>query len=87
VKPIEALLTPEQKEEVIRRLTETMVSIEGESVRPVTWVILEEVKSGEWGVGGNPLTTAVVRALAAGNSTRTTNDNDALHDGSSNSRS
>lgn len=43
-----------------------MVSIEGENMRPVTWVIVEEVKSGEWGIGGQALTTDDVRALAAG---------------------
>jgi 4-oxalocrotonate tautomerase len=43
-----------------------MVSIEGENLRPVTWVVIEEVKSGDWGIGGKPLTMANVRALAAG---------------------
>jgi len=43
-----------------------MVSIEGENMRPVTWVVLEEVKSGDWGIGGNSLTTNDVKALAAG---------------------
>jgi 4-oxalocrotonate tautomerase len=43
-----------------------MVEIEGENMRPVTWVVVEEVGSGEWGIGGNPLTTADVKALAAG---------------------
>ena len=43
-----------------------MVSIEGENMRGVTWVIVEEVKSGHWGIGGNALTTADVKALAAG---------------------
>ena len=46
-----------------------MVSIEGENMRPVTWTIVEEVKSGNWGIGGKPLTTADVKALAAGKST------------------
>ena len=32
----------------------------------MTWVIVEEVKSGDWGIAGNPLTTADVKALAAG---------------------
>jgi phenylpyruvate tautomerase PptA (4-oxalocrotonate tautomerase family) len=40
--------------------------IEGEKMRPVTWVIVEEVRSEEWGVGGNPMSTADVKALAAG---------------------
>jgi 4-oxalocrotonate tautomerase len=35
-------------------------------VRSVTSVIIEEVKSGDWGIGGNPLTTEDVKALAAG---------------------
>ena len=66
VKIIEGVFTPEQKQEMIRKLTDTMVSIEGENLRPVTWVFIEEVKSGDFGVGGNPLTTVDVKALAAG---------------------
>jgi 4-oxalocrotonate tautomerase len=68
VKVIEGVFTPMQKQEMIRKLTDTMVSIEGENLRPVTWVVIEEVKSGDWGVGGNPLTTNDVQALAAGKS-------------------
>lgn len=65
VKLIEGVFTPKQKQEMIRKLTDTMVSIEGEKMRGVTWVVVEEVKSGDWGVGGNPLTTSDVKALAA----------------------
>jgi 4-oxalocrotonate tautomerase len=43
-----------------------MVAIEGESMRSVTWVVIEEVKSGHWAIGGQPLTVADVRALQAG---------------------
>jgi 4-oxalocrotonate tautomerase len=63
VRLIEGVFTPDQKREIIHKLTETMVEIEGESLRPVTWVIVEEVKSGDWGIGGNGLTTADVHAL------------------------
>jgi 4-oxalocrotonate tautomerase len=66
VKLIEGVFTPAQKQEMIRKLTDTMVSIEGENMRQVTVVVLEEVKSGDWGIGGNPLTTSDVKALAAG---------------------
>ena len=66
VKLIENVFTPAQKSEIITKLTDAMVSIEGENLRPVTWVVIEEVQSGDWGVGGNPLTTADVHALAAG---------------------
>jgi 4-oxalocrotonate tautomerase len=63
VKLIEGVFTPEQKRDMIHRLTETMVEIEGENLRQVTWVVVEEVKSGDWGIGGNGLTTADVHAL------------------------
>ena len=66
VRLIEGVFTPAQKQEMIRKLTDAMVSIEGENMRPVTWVVLDEVKSGDWGVGGSPLTTSDVKALAAG---------------------
>ncbi len=66
VKLIEGVFTPAQKQEMIRRLTDTMVAIEGENMRSVTWVVIEEVKSGDWGVGGNALTVSDVKALAEG---------------------
>jgi 4-oxalocrotonate tautomerase len=66
VKLIEVVFTPGQKQQIIRDLTEAMVAIEGENLRPVTWVVVEEVHSGDWGVAGNPLSTADVKALAAG---------------------
>ena len=43
------MFSHDQKQEIIPRLTETMVDIEGEAMRPVTWVTVEEVNSGEWG--------------------------------------
>jgi 4-oxalocrotonate tautomerase len=66
VKLIEGVFDEAQKNEMITKLTDTMVSIEGENMRGVTWVIVEEVKSGQWGIGGQALTTADVHALAAG---------------------
>jgi 4-oxalocrotonate tautomerase len=66
VRVIEGVFTPAQKQEMIHKLTDTMVSIEGENMRSVTWVVIEEIKSGDWGIGGKPLTTNDVKALAAG---------------------
>jgi 4-oxalocrotonate tautomerase len=66
VKCVEGVFDTDQKREIIERLTETMVSIEGENLRQVTWCVVEEVKSGDWGIAGNPLTTEHVHALAAG---------------------
>ncbi|MFB9237683.1 4-oxalocrotonate tautomerase family protein [Plantactinospora siamensis] len=63
VRVIEGVFTPEQKQEMVRAITDTMVAIEGESLRPVTWVLVEEVRSGDWGIGGKGLTTEDVHAL------------------------
>ena len=66
VKLIKDVFTPGQKQEIIRKLTDAMVEIEGENMRPFTWCVVEEVASGDWGIAGNPLTTADVKALGAG---------------------
>lgn len=66
VKAIEGVFSPDQKAKLIEQLTETMVSIEGEKLRPYTTVLFEEVKDGDWGVGGQPLTAAAVRKIQAG---------------------
>jgi len=66
VKVIEGVFSDAQKRQMIEKLTETMVSIEGENMRGVTWCVVEEVKSGDWGIGGNAVTTQDVRRLAEG---------------------
>lgn len=64
VKVIEGVFSDQQKGEIIARLTDAMVQIEGEPLRSVTWVVIDEVKSGDWGIGGKGLTTADVQSLA-----------------------
>jgi 4-oxalocrotonate tautomerase len=49
---------------MISKLTDAMVSIEGENMRGVTWVKISEVASGDWGIGGQSLTTEAVKELA-----------------------
>ena len=63
VKVIEGVFSEPQKQEMIGRLTDAMVAIEGEALRAVTWVVIEDVRSGDWGIGGNALTTADVQAI------------------------
>ena len=63
VQIIENVFTPEQKKEIIEKVTNTMVGIEGESLREVTWVKIEEVKEGNWGIGGQTLTAADVHRM------------------------
>jgi 4-oxalocrotonate tautomerase len=66
VKLIEGVFTSEQKAQIAERLTDAIVSVEGENMRGVTWCVLEEVKSGDWAIGGQCLTSEAVHALAAG---------------------
>ncbi|AMV36078.1 tautomerase family protein [Planctomyces sp. SH-PL62] len=70
VRVIEGVFSEDEKRQIIAKVTEALVSVEGESLRDKTMVIIEEVRSGDWGIGGMPLTTAAVNELRAGTSTR-----------------
>ncbi|MDP3736207.1 MAG: tautomerase family protein [Hyphomonadaceae bacterium] len=63
---IKGVFTPEQKKTMIGKVTDAIVSVEGEAMRGVTWVRVQEIESGEWAIGGQPLTTSDVKKLAAG---------------------
>jgi 4-oxalocrotonate tautomerase len=63
---IEGVFDQAQKQEMIRKVTDAMVSIEGEAMRGVTWVRVHEVPSGAWAIGGKALSTADVNALRQG---------------------
>ena len=63
---IEGVFNDSQKQEMIKNVTDAMVSVEGENMRGVTWVRVQEVKSGQWAIGGQALTTDAVHKLAAG---------------------
>jgi 4-oxalocrotonate tautomerase len=62
---IKDVFTPGQKRELIEKVTEAMVSVEGEKMRGVTWVRIQEFEQGHWAIGGQPLTAADVHAMAA----------------------
>jgi 4-oxalocrotonate tautomerase len=61
---IAGVFTTPQKQEIVERLTDAMVAIEGENMRQSVWCIVQEAASGEWGVGGRTLTSDDVKALA-----------------------
>ena len=62
---IKGVFDEDQKRTMIEKVTDTLVEIEGEAMRGVTWVRIQEIASGEWGIGGRALTTADVKALQA----------------------
>jgi 4-oxalocrotonate tautomerase len=63
---IKDVFTPKQKLELIARVTEAMIEVEGENMRPVTWVRINEFEGGDWAIGGKVLRAAHVHPLAAG---------------------
>ena len=58
--------TPEQKKDIIEKVTDAMVAVEGEAMRPVTWVKINEIAQGDWAIGGQRLNAAAVHAMSAG---------------------
>ncbi len=63
---IEDVFTPQQKQALIAKVTAAMLEVEGENLRPVTWVRIREFAGGDWAIGGKALRAADVHALAAG---------------------
>jgi 4-oxalocrotonate tautomerase len=63
---IESVCSQAQKQEMIQKLTDAMISIEGEKLRSLTWVVIEEVKDGNLGIGGKPLSSREARDLSNG---------------------
>lgn len=63
IQVIEGVFTSEQQQQMIAKVTNTLVEIEGEALRGVTWVRVQEIASGAWGIGGQALTTADVKAM------------------------
>ena len=68
IKGVGGYLTLLQKQEMIRKVTDAVLSVEGEGLRQVTWVTIEDVQPGAWGVGGNPVTDVDLRAMAGSGS-------------------
>ncbi len=57
--------TCEQKHALIDQVTEAMIAVEGEAMRPVTGVRINEIEQGDWAIGGQRLGAAEVHAMAA----------------------
>jgi 4-oxalocrotonate tautomerase len=66
VKVMEKVLTTSQKQAVARKITDAFAEVVGEAARPVTWVVIQDVSSGQWTMGGQPVTTEGVKELLAG---------------------
>jgi 4-oxalocrotonate tautomerase len=63
---IRNVLTPDQKEQLIEKITAAMIEVEGENMRSQTWVRINEFESGDWAIGGRRLSATDVHAMAKG---------------------
>ncbi|HEX2016232.1 MAG TPA: tautomerase family protein [Solirubrobacteraceae bacterium] len=63
---MEGVLSDDQKAEIAEQFTETIVSVVGEPVRGLTWVLIDDMTSGQFTIGGRPVTTEGVEELLAG---------------------
>jgi 4-oxalocrotonate tautomerase len=66
IKIIAGVFDAQQKAALISKVTDAMVEVEGEAMRPLTWVIVEEVQAGDWGIGGNGVDAEAVRSIQSG---------------------
>jgi 4-oxalocrotonate tautomerase len=63
---IKNVFNPEQKKDIIEKMTNAMVEVEGEALRNVTWVRIKEINEGDWAIGGQQLTAAAVHGMQNG---------------------
>ena len=67
VNVFEEEITQDQTKDLIQRITNAVATVISPKMRESTWVVVHEVKSGNWGVGGNTLGVAdVKRAIGGG---------------------
>jgi 4-oxalocrotonate tautomerase len=65
VKVMEKVLSPAQKALIATKITDAFAEVAGESARAVTWIVIQDVGSGQWTMGGQPVTTEGVKQLLA----------------------
>jgi len=70
-KCIERVFSEKEKKELLERLTDAVVAVEGDGMRPFTYVLIEETKEGDRGIGGQPMTAATVHAATKRGPART----------------
>jgi len=56
-------LSNSQAKDLIRKVTEAVIPFVGEKLRDNTWVLIEEIANGSWGIGGRTFGLEDVRAI------------------------
>jgi 4-oxalocrotonate tautomerase len=65
IKVVEGVFDRGQQEAMIDAVTDAMCQVGGEGMRPAVQVLVEEVASGNWGIGGQKLRTEEILARRA----------------------
>ena len=65
IKVIEDVFTDEQKKKMVKNVSEAVIDVEGEGLRNSTHVVLSEVKSGDWAIGGKTKTSKEIADVAS----------------------
>jgi 4-oxalocrotonate tautomerase len=63
---IKGVFSPDKKQEMIEKVTEAMIAVEGENLRNLTWVRVSEFEQGDWGIGGKTVRASDVHAIQTG---------------------
>jgi 4-oxalocrotonate tautomerase len=63
IKVFEDELSCSQRQHLIRDVTEAIIPFVGEKLRTNTWVLIEEITSGSWGIGGKAFGLEDVRTI------------------------
>ncbi|MDQ1255178.1 MAG: 4-oxalocrotonate tautomerase [Euryarchaeota archaeon] len=71
IKLIEGVFSEDEKKKLIKDVTDVFVSYMGENLRSYILVVVQEVKSGSWGVGGQAIGLDEVKAMEAGSKQKT----------------
>jgi 4-oxalocrotonate tautomerase len=61
IKVIEGVFSHDEKREIVERVSETLIDIEGEGLRGSTHTVITETPSGEWAIGGRAFTAEEVK--------------------------
>lgn len=61
---IKDVFTSAQKRKLVETVTDAMVAVEGEALREVTWVRINEFEQGDWGIGGQLIDAPMIHAMA-----------------------
>jgi 4-oxalocrotonate tautomerase len=66
VKLVENAFSADQKNELFKKITDSVEEVYS-GLRDVTFVTIEEVKEGDWGIGGQAITAQMVACHAEKN--------------------